>query len=102
MFASLRGRRPFGPRVAVAARGPLRGPGSKGSEGSKGSAGCGDGCRRSFIGRLSAGSRQHMRNKKTKPLSIRSALFSLAILWYNNGSETAVYMISLLRERLPQ
>ena len=27
---------------------------------------------------------------------------SLAFLWYNNGSETAVYMISVLWERLPQ
>ena len=32
---------------------------------------------------------------------IHSALFSIAFLCYNNGSETAVYMISLLGETAP-
>lgn len=38
-----RGRRPFGPKVVVAAVGPLRGPGSEGSQGSQGSQGGGGG-----------------------------------------------------------
>ena len=32
---------------------------------------------------------------------IHSALFSIAFLCYNNGSETAVYMISLVGETAP-
>ena len=41
------------------------------------------------------------KNIKNKAPMIHSALFSIAFLCYNNGSETAVYMISLVGETAP-
>ena len=101
---------------------PFGREGSKGSEGSEGSKGCGIAFGDEYkdsVTDFPAGhshseppewytavwlcfmQSKRAENIQSKALMIHSALFSIALLCYNNGSETAVYMISLLGETAP-